>query len=129
MDTREKILSLEQAERICESLRARGRRPKLIAGYFDVLTADGVRRLRALAGEGQPLLAAILDPPSPLLSARARAELAASLSAIDYVVPVPPGGLERAAARIRPAEILREEAADAARASALMEHVHSRQRA
>jgi len=127
MDTRRKIVSLEAAAGISEELHARGGKLTIVAGYFDVLTADHVRRIRALAN-GQPLMAAVLDPPRPILAAQARAELAAALSVIDYVVRVPESGLDRALEKIRPDEVVREETADHARSTALMEHVHRRQR-
>src|SRR5258708_5125110 len=76
MDTREKIRALAAAAKVAVGLRQRGARLRLIAGYFDVLTPGHVRRLRELA-DGQPIMAAVLDPPDPLLPARARAELAA----------------------------------------------------
>ena len=84
MDTREKIIDLAKAAGIAAGLRRRGERVILVAGYFDVLTADHVRRFRELA-DGRPLMAAVLDPPEALLGAQARAELAAGLSMIDYV--------------------------------------------
>jgi bifunctional ADP-heptose synthase (sugar kinase/adenylyltransferase) len=127
MDTRDKIIDLSRAADVAADLRTRGARPKLVAGYFDVLTPDHIRRLRALSN-GQPLIAAVLDPPEPLLGPRARAELAASLSVIDYVILVQDDGLEQALERIQPDEVVREESADQRRTQALIEHVHRRQR-
>ena len=85
MDTREKIINLARAAEIAASMQRSGARLKIVAGYFDVLTPELVRRLTALAG-GQPLLCAVLDPPHPLLPSRARAELAAALGMVDYVL-------------------------------------------
>jgi bifunctional ADP-heptose synthase (sugar kinase/adenylyltransferase) len=127
MDTRKKILSLDEAAAVASNLRAGGRRLKLICGHFDVLTADHIRRLRELAN-GQPLMAAVLDSPKPLLSLRARAELAAALGMIDYVIPMAGDGFDRALEQIQPSEVVREEAADRHRVTALIEHVHRRQR-
>jgi bifunctional ADP-heptose synthase (sugar kinase/adenylyltransferase) len=128
MDTRTKIVDLPAAAAIAARLRSGGARLKLVAGYFDVLTPDEVRRMRSLS-DGQQLMIAVLDPPNPLLPARARAELAASLSMVDYVLALPGAGLEQALEQIRPDEVVREEAAGTQRLQALIEHVHRRQRA
>jgi bifunctional ADP-heptose synthase (sugar kinase/adenylyltransferase) len=123
MDTRAKIIDLASAAR----LRRLGVRLKLVAGYFDVLTPDLVRRLRSLSDGGR-LIAVVLDPPNPLLPSRARAELAAALSVIDYVLLLPEASLETALEEIRPDEVIREDMADGKRSQALIEHVHQRQR-
>lgn len=128
MDTRSKIVDLPTAAAIAARLRSEGARLKLVAGYFDVLTPDEVRRLRSLS-DGQRLMAVVLDPPNPLLPPRARAELAASLSMVDYVLALPGASLEQALEQIRPDEVVREERAGAQRLQALIEHVHRRQRA
>ena len=123
MDTRAKIIDLASAAR----LRRPGVRLKLVAGYFDVLTPDLVSRLGSLSDGGR-LIAVVLDPPNPLLPSRARAELAASLSVIDYVLLLPDIGLEEALEEIRPDEVVREDLADGKRSQALIEHVHQRQK-
>ena len=128
MDTRAKIVDLPTAAAIAARLRSEGTRLKLVAGYFDVLTPDEVRRLRVLS-DGQRLMAVVLDPPNPVLPPRARAELAASLSMVDYVLAFPGASLEQALEQIRPDEVVREETAEAQRLQALIEHVHRRQRA
>ena len=127
MDTRSKIIALDEAAAIAGDLRGRGALLKMVTGYFDVLTVDLVRRLREISGEGI-LLAAVLDPPGALLASRARAELAAGLSVIDYVLSIPGDGLDHAFKEIRPDAIVREETADLRRQAALMEHVQRRQR-
>ena len=127
MDTREKIVELDRAAEIAATLRSRGARVRLFAGHFDVLTPELVRRLRALTGAGT-LIAAVFDPVRPLLPSRARAELAAALSMIDYVV-LPPGcGLDHVIAEIQPDEVIHAEAADVQGSQALIEYVHRRQR-
>jgi hypothetical protein len=123
MDTRAKIIDLASAAR----LRRPGVRLKLVAGYFDVLTPDLVSRLGSLSDGGR-LIAVVLDPPNPLLPSRARAELAAALSVIDYVLLLPDAGIEKALDEIRPDEVVREDMADGKRSQALIEHVHQRQR-
>jgi hypothetical protein len=123
MDTRVKIIDLASAA----ALPKQGGRLKVVTGYFDVLTPDLVRRLRSLS-DGARLIAVVLDPPSPLLPAQARAELAASLGMIDYVLLLPGAGLEMAIEEIRPDEVVREDMADGMRSQTLIEHVHRRQR-
>jgi hypothetical protein len=81
------------------------------------------------AADGTPLMAAVLDPPNALLPGRARAELAASLRVVDYVLLPGAGGLDQALAELRPDEVIRSEAAHQRRTKELMEHVHRRNRA
>ncbi len=126
MDTREKIIDVARAADIAAARRLQGTPVKLVAGYFDVLTPDHVRRFRELA-DGRALMAAVLDPPDPLLGPRARAELAAGLSMIDYVFRLDAADFEQALEKIRPGEVVREEIADRKRSRALIEHVHRRQ--
>ena len=57
-----------------------------VSGYFDPLLAEHVRRLRDCAQPGQLLVVEIANPEAPLLPQRARAELVAALSMVDYVV-------------------------------------------
>jgi len=45
-----------------------------------------VRRLAGQREPGQALVVVVTDPPQPLLAQRARAELVAALSMVDYVV-------------------------------------------
>ena len=56
-----------------------------IAGTFDPMTAEHVRRLREMK-DHRPLTVAIHDSPRPILPAAARAELVAALGFVDYVV-------------------------------------------
>jgi glycerol-3-phosphate cytidylyltransferase-like family protein len=122
VDTRNKILSLNDAL---------GRRwPALVvaAGGFDVLRAAHARDLRALrerTGAGT-LLAVVLPVESEILPRRARAEMAAALRVIDYVVIADHAELDRLVACLKPLEAVRMEAAEARRARQLIEHVHAR---
>jgi hypothetical protein len=79
VDTRSKIVSIG-------AVRASG--AVAVAGYFDVLTGDLVRQLRAIRDRypGTPFAAVVLPDPDALLGHRARAELAAALAVIDYVL-------------------------------------------
>jgi len=124
LDTRAKIVDLARAGTIAAGWRTKGTRWKLVSGYFDVLTADLVRAMP----DGSPLVAAVLDPPDPLLPVGARAELAASLRMVDYVLLLQGAALEDALAELRPDEVIRAEIGDRRRSAALIEHVHRRQK-
>jgi bifunctional ADP-heptose synthase (sugar kinase/adenylyltransferase) len=81
LDTRSKILPIEEVR------RKLGDRPaSWIAGDFDPMLAEHVSRLRECAVPGQALVVEITNPARPLLAQRARAELVAALSMVDYVV-------------------------------------------
>ena len=81
LDTRQKIVPLDRALEQMD-----GAKCVVVNGYFDPLTAAHVRRLRELHGEAARLVAVVIDPPEPLLPARARAELVAGLACVDCVV-------------------------------------------
>lgn len=78
MDTRNKILSCEQA-------LAAARGMAVAAGTFDVLLTAHARRLREVRNH-TGLLVVVLDADGPLLPLRARAEMVAALHMVDYVV-------------------------------------------
>lgn len=76
MDTRSKILPLDQAHALeCETL---------VVGYFDPVLAGHAERL---AAHGAGLVVSLLDPPEEVLPVRARAELVASLACVRHVIP------------------------------------------
>jgi bifunctional ADP-heptose synthase (sugar kinase/adenylyltransferase) len=124
MDTRSKILTLESA------LALQPPRPlALVSGFFDVLRAAHARdlaevRRRAAAGA---LMAVVLPHPTALLSQRARAEMVAALRVIDYVLTINDADLDRIAAALHPAVVVRLEDADTERVHQLIAHVHRRQ--
>ena len=126
MDTRKKIIPPDRAAAIAGELRERGAAVRVVAGFFDVLVADHVRRLREIADGSGALFALVFNPPRPLLSSRARAELVAALGMIDYVVPVEEQAAQELLSRFHPGEIVREESADLLRARRLSEHVQRR---
>ena len=119
MDTRTKILTAEAAAEAARECRAAGKPVTLVSGFFDPLLAAHARRLEELARPGGALFVAIQDPASPVLSARARAELVAGLRVVDYVIL---GGTMEADA------VFHEEAADQVRTQELIQHVHDRQK-
>lgn len=129
MDTREKIVTITETPRIVEKLRRRGHHAILVSGFFDVLTADHVRSLRALGScrRKVALIVALVPPPEPLLPPRARAELVAALGMVDYVTLIDSDKIETELEQIHADEIVHEETADLARLRALIEHVQLRQ--
>ena len=80
MDTRSKIIPLEQARQLS------GTRTLWLSGHFDPLLAEHAGNLRHRAVPGQKLIVEITNPENPLLPQRARAELVAALDSVDYVV-------------------------------------------
>lgn len=98
-------------------------------GCFDPVTAEHARRLAEIAAAGRPLAAVVVDPPDPLLSRRARAELVAALAVVDYVLLPGEEGVERLIEQLRAGVVFHEEAADERRRLKLIRHVHERQNA
>lgn len=116
-DTRHKILTPEQA---C----AKATHGTVFLAYFDVLTAPLVRRIQEIEG---PVTVVVLDPPAPLLTQQARAELAASLARVEAVVTLstePDLFLQQ----LNPDKIIHWEAEDSARTAQLIQHVQTRYR-
>ena len=122
MDTRNKILTLDDA------LARRWPLLVVAAGGFDVLRAAAARDLAAVRERtgAATLLAVVLPLENEILPQRARAEMAAALRMIDYVVIADHSELDRLLACLKPLETVRMEAADACRVRQLIEHVHGR---
>src|SRR5581483_1768892 len=128
MDTRAKILEFDAAIRTIRDLHERQASIRFVTGYFDVLLAGHVTQLRAVK-ESTPacrLLAVIAQPPDPILSLRARAELVAALAMVDYVVTAEPDQMDQLIAALGDYEPVRLEEADEQRVRQLIEHVHRR---
>ncbi len=81
MDTRQKIITFEQAVNL-----ARLQQVRWVTGTFDPLLAEHAQRLRDFTKPGHILVVIVTSSPRPLLSQRARAELVAALSVVDHVV-------------------------------------------
>jgi len=81
LDTRSKIIPLPELQE-----RLQDHPVRRISGHFDPLLAEHVARLRQAREPGRLLVVEITNPPRPLLTQRARAELVAALSMVDYVV-------------------------------------------
>jgi bifunctional ADP-heptose synthase (sugar kinase/adenylyltransferase) len=126
VDTRSKIITPEEAISVAGRARGQGNRVVLVTGYFDPLVAAHARRLEEIAAGDRTVIVVVNNPVKAVLPARARAELAAALRAVDYVViseePAPRMWMERLA----PDAVFREEAADEARTGDLIKHVQSR---
>jgi len=126
VDTRIKILSEDEAQRVARQLRGAGVRLRLVTGYFDPVLAAHVRRLNELAAPNTTLMVLVDSARDTLLDARSRAELLASLRIVDYVVV--PGGGEVAGImeRIGPDTLCREEDADRQRTKQLSDRIRER---
>ncbi len=116
MDTRAKIVSLGEAAR-----RASGTGATVLYSHFDVLTAERVRLVRALAQEAGMLIAVTSEVPGSLLPVQARAELAAALAMVDFVV------IAEAPVTCFPgARFVDDRETDAARTASLIAHIQQR---
>lgn len=131
MDTRSKIITAERAIEAVREGRRNGNRVTVVVGYFDVLLAGHVRELCRLGNgaEKNAILVLLTSPPEPILSAQARAEMAAALAMVDYVVIAENDGLKELLRAIGADATVQAEIPDADRTRHLIEHVHRRQRA
>ena len=116
IDTRQKILTQEQALAALKGC-------SVFLAYFDVLTVPLLRRLEET---GHPVVAVVLDPETPVLTARTRAELAASLACVEAVVPLAKNPAEFLR-ELGPVTIVHWEREDAQRTARLIDHVQSLQ--
>lgn len=71
-----------------------GKRVIWLRGRFDPMLAAHARRLVEMKPEGTVLVAVVSELELPLMALRARAELAASLGIVDYVVEAGGEGVE-----------------------------------
>ncbi|MDD5492438.1 MAG: adenylyltransferase/cytidyltransferase family protein [bacterium] len=90
-----KIKSLQQLKKIVKLLKLQGKTVVLANGCFDLLHVGHIRYLEASKKLGDVLVVAInndrsirmiKDPQRPIIKQRARAEIVASLAAVDYVI-------------------------------------------
>jgi hypothetical protein len=121
MNTREKIVTPSALD---------GLRVTLVAAYFDPLLDWHAERLASLRPTAETLAALVLPLEDELLPQRARAELAAALRVIDYVLIAP--GSDRNASEdviraVNPAQVFRLDEEDLRRRAELIVHVRSRQ--
>jgi glycerol-3-phosphate cytidylyltransferase-like family protein len=122
VDTRAKIVTVEQ-------LRAlKATTPLVVTGYFDLLRAAHACEIEALRERtrAKVLIAAVLPWNEAFLPQRARAEMAAALRMVDYVVAIEADDVPELVHVLGPSQVVRLEAADARRNRELIEHVHRR---
>ncbi len=105
------VLTEDELVRAVARERAAGRRIAFANGCFDVLHVGHVRYLEGARREGDCLVVAVNDDGSvralkgegrPILAAEDRAELVAALRAVDYVVLFPETTVARLLERLRP---------------------------
>jgi hypothetical protein len=100
----------------------------LVAASFDVPSAEQVRELQQVRDRhpAGALIAAVAPCEHEALSQRARAEMAAALRVVDYVLIVEPAGrpddLDRLVNLLQPAAVIRLEDAGVRRLRRLIEH-------
>jgi hypothetical protein len=124
VDTRQKIL--ERIEDASDQVRANGKKLLVLSGYFDVLTPSMVARIQSIEDQHPEcaILALVLDMNSALLPQRARAELAASLRAIDHVLMA--RSIAGATELLAPDLVVRDEENQLADRRLLINHVQRR---
>ena len=105
-------MTVAEAARIADRLRAAGRRIVLANGVFDLLHVGHVRYLEAARALGDVLfvgvngdaaVARLKGAGRPLMPARERAEVLAALRAVDHVVVFEEDTADALVAAIRPA--------------------------
>lgn len=81
LDTRTKIVPLHEIGERLQSGAA-----SWVSGHFDPLLSEHVGKLARAREPGRLLVVEVTNPAHPLLGQRARAELVAALSMVDFVV-------------------------------------------
>jgi D-glycero-beta-D-manno-heptose 1-phosphate adenylyltransferase len=105
-------VTVAEAARLADRLRAEGKRIVLANGCFDLLHVGHVRYLQAARAEGDVLMvginsdaavARLKGPGRPLMPAAERAEVLGSLRAVDHVVVFDEDTADALVAAVRPA--------------------------
>ena len=86
MDSRSKIVARDEIEGRLENDRLKNGGARWVSGHFDPLLAEHAERLAEARQPGRVLVVEVTNPAEPLLGQRARAELVAALSMVDFVV-------------------------------------------
>lgn len=111
MDSRNKILPLEELALKVADHKNRGERIVLANGCFDVLHVGHARYLEGARREGEVLIVALNSDKSvrslkgegrPILPAEARARLVAGLATVNYVVIFEENDVTRLLSTLRP---------------------------
>ncbi|MGH7319343.1 MAG: adenylyltransferase/cytidyltransferase family protein [Candidatus Rokuibacteriota bacterium] len=106
-----KVLTLDETRAVMETARANGRRAVLANGCFDLLHVGHVRYLAAARALGDMLIVGLNSDASvrrlkgsgrPLMPEAERAELVASLAAVDHVVIFDDDTADRLVTVLRP---------------------------
>ncbi len=98
----------------------------VITGHFDVLRAEHIRELSAARGRARDarVLIIVTSGAGELLPLPARAELAAALRMVDYVLTAEDRDVDRLVETLRLAVLVRLEPGDQRRLHWLKQHVH-----
>ena len=123
MDTRTKILTPAALAALDPP------RPVLLAtGRFDILRVELARDLAAARERtaAQSLVAVVRPVEGELAPLNARAEMAAALRVVDYVLIAEGQALDSLAAVLQPIEIISLEETETHRVRQLIEHVHGK---
>jgi bifunctional ADP-heptose synthase (sugar kinase/adenylyltransferase) len=123
LDTRQKILSPDEVATALD----RTNKVTVFVGHFDPLTVEHARQLIQLRRSNGLTVVIVTDPLEPILSQRARAELAAALHAVDYVIATSDNASDEIIARLQPDKVIQDEGADLRRTQQLIAHVRGRQ--
>lgn len=111
LQVKNKIKSLQQLKKIVKSIKSQGKSVALANGCFDLLHVGHIRYLEASKRLGDILVVAInndrsiraiKDPQRPIIKEKARAEIVASLAAVDYVVLFSAARVERVLLALQP---------------------------
>lgn len=121
IDTRTKIVSLDEARRLAAEARARGSKVRAVIGYFDPLLPVHIAHLAKLAGPDK-LFVIVDSPEDAYLELGARAELAAALGFVECVIT----GGETAARTLEADDLLREHELEGERRQEFIHYVRER---
>jgi hypothetical protein len=127
VDTREKILPLQKAVE-----RVRNGRWRVVAGYFDPLTAEEAKWVARVAVDGRDhpkLLAIILETEESLLPVQARAALVAALRHVSIVAIAQPEAWKRLITASADVEIIEDLEGERRRSEQFVQFILERQMA
>jgi rfaE bifunctional protein nucleotidyltransferase chain/domain len=105
------LLTVQEAAKLADRLRAEGKRIVLANGCFDLLHVGHVRYLKAARAEGDVLVvgingdaavARLKGPGRPLMPAAERVELLGALRPVDHVVVFDDDTADALVAAVRP---------------------------
>jgi bifunctional ADP-heptose synthase (sugar kinase/adenylyltransferase) len=123
LDTRQKVLSPDEVAAALDKTD----KLTVFVGHFDPLTVEHARQLIKLRRSNGLTVVIVTDPPEPILPQRARAELAAALHTVDYVIAASHNTSAEIIARLQPDKVIQDEGADLRRTQQLIAHVRGRQ--